>query len=80
MNGVQMISRIPVLLDEKTAAGLVALAKQEFRDPRQQAAVIIRDELVRRGFLPSELESVAHPLDTGSESKQRRNNADSQSQ
>ena len=46
-----MMSRIPILLDEKTAAGLVALAKQEFRDPRQQAAVIIRDELMRRGLL-----------------------------
>ncbi len=47
-----MLSRIPVLLDEKTAAGLVALAKQEYRDPCQQAAVIISRELKRRGLLP----------------------------
>jgi hypothetical protein len=64
-----MLSRIPILLDEKTAAGLVALAKQEFRDPRQQAAVIIRDELVRRGLLPSELEPIVNPIDTDSESE-----------
>jgi hypothetical protein len=49
-----MMSRIPILLDEKTAAGLVVLAKQEYRDPRQQAAVIIRDELLRRGLLQAD--------------------------
>jgi hypothetical protein len=65
-----MISRIPILLDERTAAGLVALAKQEFRDPRQQAAVIIRDELVRRGLLQAEPE----PMDKPSKSEQGEHN------
>ena len=49
-----MMSRIPILLDEKAAAGLVALAKQEYRDPRQQAAVIIRQELERLGLLSND--------------------------
>ena len=49
-----MLTRIPIVLDEKTAAGLVALAKQEFRDPRQQAVVIIRQELRKCGLLAAE--------------------------
>ncbi len=51
--GAYMMSRIPVLLDEETAAGLVVLARQEYRDPRAQAALIIRRELERRGLLRS---------------------------
>ena len=35
--------------DEKSA--LVVLAQQERRDPRDQAALIIRQELERRGLL-----------------------------
>ena len=57
-----MMSRIPILLDEKTAAGLVALAKQEYRDPRAQAALIIRQELERRGFLVIETQAAPLPL------------------
>lgn len=36
--------------DEKDA--LLELADREFRDPRAQAALIIRTELERRGLLP----------------------------
>jgi hypothetical protein len=50
-NGDDMMSRVPILLDEKSAVALVALAKQELRDPRQQAAMIIRQELERRGLI-----------------------------
>jgi hypothetical protein len=46
-----MMNRIAILLDEQTAAGLATLAKQEYRDPRSQAALIIREELERRGLL-----------------------------
>ncbi len=53
-----MMSRIPILLDEETAAGLVALARQEYRDPRAQAALIIRQELERRGLLQSDQASI----------------------
>ena len=59
-----MMTRIPVLLDEKTASVLVALAKREYRDPRQQAAVIIRDELTRRGLLDARaVKALATPAD-----------------
>ena len=72
-----MISRIPILLDEETAAGLVALAKLEFRDPRQQAAVIIRDELLRRGLLQGEHFPVHDPIAAGTKSEHERPNVDS---
>ena len=49
-----MMSQIPILLDDKTTAVLVALAKQEYRDPRQQAAVMIRDALIKRGLMDKE--------------------------
>ncbi len=56
-----MLNRIPILLDERTAAGLIALAKQEYRDPRAQAALIIRQELERRGFLKPEMSLIQAP-------------------
>lgn len=52
------MSRISILLDEKTIACLVELAKQEYRDPRQQAALIIRLELERRGLIKNTPASV----------------------
>jgi len=56
-----MASRIPVLLDEKTTAGLVALAKREYRDPRQQAAILIWDGLTKHGMLPQDQPSEPDP-------------------
>jgi hypothetical protein len=49
-----MISRITVPLDEKTLSCLVALAKLECRDPREEAAVIIRREMQAIGLLHGE--------------------------
>ena len=46
-----MLSKIPVWLDERHAQALSRLARNEYRDIRQQAAVLIRDELARRGLL-----------------------------
>lgn len=43
--------KIVLLPTEREA--LLALADRELRDPRQQAAVIIRRELQRRGLLPA---------------------------
>lgn len=53
--------RIYIILDEKSMAGLVVLAKQEYRDPRQQASIIVRQELLRRGFLSDNLRGAANP-------------------
>ncbi|MCX6083062.1 MAG: hypothetical protein NTW32_26335 [Chloroflexi bacterium] len=56
-----MMTRIPIMLDEKDALALSRLARHEYRDIRQQAAVIIRDELTRRGMLPQEQPTEPYP-------------------
>lgn len=45
------MSRITLTLSEKEKLALRTLAQKEFRDPRQQAAMMIRKELERRGLL-----------------------------
>lgn len=45
------MTRITITLDEKEKSALHALSKSELREPRQQAALIIRQELERRGLL-----------------------------
>lgn len=45
------MTRIFIYVDEQIAGALFALSEKEFRDPQQQAAVILRDELARRGLL-----------------------------
>lgn len=47
-----MMTKLPILLHEQHAVALGRLAKSEYRDIAQQAAVIIRDELIKRGLLP----------------------------
>lgn len=47
-----MLARISIMLDEKDALALSILARREYRDLRQQAAILIHDELVRQGLLP----------------------------
>ena len=47
--------RLTISLREQERTALRALAEQEFRDPRAQAALIIRQELERRGLLPPEI-------------------------
>ncbi len=46
-----MMTRIPIKLEERDALALSKLARQEYRDIRQQAAVIISTELKRRGLI-----------------------------
>jgi hypothetical protein len=43
--------KIPILLTDESLSALQILARQEFRDVRQQAAWIIEHELVERGLL-----------------------------
>jgi len=45
------MNRITVNLQQDEREALVVLAEQERRDLRQQAAVILRQELERRGLL-----------------------------
>ena len=43
--------RVTITLQEEEKDALLVLAEQEKRDPRRQAALIIRQELERRGLL-----------------------------
>lgn len=47
------MTRITITVSEEEKNALCALAVNEFRDPRAQAAVIVRKELERQGFLPA---------------------------
>ena len=42
---------IPINLDTQCLEALKSLARSEYRDPRAQAALIIRNELTRLGYL-----------------------------
>jgi hypothetical protein len=64
------MSRITLTLQEKELSALIALANQELRDTREQAVLIIRQELSRRGLLskekvnisPTSSEPLAEPI------------------
>lgn len=45
------MARVTITLEQDERSALVALANQERRDPRQQAALILRRELERLGLL-----------------------------
>jgi hypothetical protein len=60
------MSRITIALSDEEKTALRSLAEKEFRDPRQQAALIIRRELERQGLVES-----ASPL-TESEPKAKK--------
>lgn len=46
------MARITLTLNQNEKDALRILAEREFRDPRAQAALIIRNELERCGLLP----------------------------
>ena len=48
------MAQITIFLKTTEKAALRLLAEQEFRDPRAQAALIIRQELERRGLLSAQ--------------------------
>jgi hypothetical protein len=45
-------TRITLTLAPSEKSALIRLAERELRDPRAQAAIIIRQDLERRGLLP----------------------------
>ena len=47
-----MMTRVPIMLEENELLALSKLARHEYRDIRQQAAILIRDGLTQRGILP----------------------------
>lgn len=50
------MTRITISLKETEKMALLELADKEFRDPRAQAALIIRTELERLGFLQTDID------------------------
>jgi hypothetical protein len=51
------MSRVTIVLREDEQKALVELARAELRTPRDQALVLLRHELERRGLLPKEGEA-----------------------
>lgn len=56
------MTRIPIRLNDDSLIALRSLAKQEYRDVRQQAAWIIEQELERRGLLVIETQAGSVPI------------------
>lgn len=56
------MTRIPIRLNDDCLIALRSLAKQEYRDVRQQAAWIIEQELERRGLLVIETLAGSVPI------------------
>ncbi len=57
------MTRIPIRLRDESLTALQILARQEYRDLRQQAAWIIEHELERRGLLVIETQTIfAQPM------------------
>ncbi len=48
------MTRITITLEPEEGTALQAVARREKRDPRKQAAVLIRLELERRGLLQAD--------------------------
>lgn len=49
-----MATRLQVILDAAERSALIELAQRERRNPRDQAALLIRHELQKRGLLPGD--------------------------
>lgn len=62
------MTRITISLDDQEKAGLLLLAEKEFRDPRHQAALIIRRELERYGLVEA-VALPASPVTAGEENR-----------
>jgi hypothetical protein len=63
-----MIGRITLVLNEQENLALRTLAQREFREPRQQASLIIRMELERLGLIqkgvPQDEVDISEPTET----------------
>jgi len=58
------MTRVIINLHKSELKALVNLAEHEYRDTRQQAALIIRQELARRGLLLIETQADPAPITT----------------
>jgi hypothetical protein len=51
-----IVTRLKLPLEQAEYSALLILAGSELRNPTDQARIILRDELVRRGLFPREKE------------------------
>jgi len=70
-----MINRLRIILEQPEYSALITLSGQEVRNPEDQVVVIVRNELIRRGLLPSEKlpygPDVNHFPDTSNQSEEK---------
>lgn len=48
-----MINRLKILLDQPEYTALLKLSEQELRNPADQARLLVRQELIRQGLIPT---------------------------
>lgn len=48
-----MINRLKILLDQPEYSALLKLAERELRNPADQARLLVRQELIRLGLIPT---------------------------
>ena len=58
-----MVCRLTVTLEQDEADALARLADLELREPREQARFLVRQELIRLGWLKQEVKSVGSSTD-----------------
>ena len=61
-----MINRIKVLLPQVEYSGLLELADKDLRTPNEQLRFLLRQELVRRGLINSDVEGQGSPVGSSS--------------
>lgn len=52
-----MINRLKILLDQPEYTALLKLSEQELRNPADQARLLVRQELIRLGLIPTTYDS-----------------------
>lgn len=50
-----MLNRLKILLEQPEYSALIQLSEKELRTPADQARLIVRLELIRRGLLPDDI-------------------------
>ena len=58
-----MVSRIKLTLEQAEYTALLNLAMSELRSPSDQARHIVRQELMRRGYLTADMSAADSPSD-----------------
>lgn len=57
-----MINRLKILLDQPEYTALLKLSEQELRNPADQARLLVRQELIRLGLIPTTTQELKEKL------------------